>query len=391
MKNLLLLLTIFITSSNYAQNQILLDESWFVHSTRDISTNNFFDDIMNTSTELRFEVTFLNDKIVLEGCCGGIFELEVNYIGNDSLQILSLTEIETINCDSTFVSNFYNTIKGAFNSLLGDIITYEITSYSQILYLNINYQSNSSFVNLTNIPLEDTDHSTSPYWGHEPPIHQWSLTHVTYQGQSMELPYGAALTIADIYEGSFTISLCGEIFVAINSSWYLDVEDLVGPCFISCEILENTIAVCESVAGYDVNYLESFKQNAFNFLNDNINQTMEYTFMFGSARKLIIEDFSQNKLIFHSNENYLNTTDFHLNMEVSVYPNPTTETLFIKSPETTGNISANLYSLNGKLLQQQTLKTSLTEMDVKYLNTGVYFMVFINETGLKQTLKFIKK
>ncbi|WP_339610916.1 T9SS type A sorting domain-containing protein [uncultured Planktosalinus sp.] len=378
----------------YAQNPDLLENSWFVHSTRNISTNNFLDDILNTDPELRFELTFSNDKITLVGCCGGVFEMDVNYIGNDSLQILNLTETEAINCNSSFVLDFYNTIKGAFNNLIGSPIDYQISSYSQILYLNINYQNNSSFVNLTNIPLEDTDHSTSPYWGHEPPNHQWSLTQVNYQGQTMELPYGAALTTADIYEGSFAISLCGEIFVALNSSWYLDVEELIGPCFISCGILENTTGACELVSGYDVNYLETFKQNTFNFLNDNINQTMEYTFTFGAnsqdARKLVIEDFSQNKLVFHSNENYLSTTENSLLSEIFIYPNPVVDFLILEAQDCTSCI-AKLYNITGKLLKNQSLSSSQNFINVKDFDIGLYFIVVENEYGNKQTQKFIKK
>src|SRR5690554_332587 len=339
MKKIITILLIFIASVSYSQNQALLDESWFVHSAKDFNTNWWLNDVMNTNSELRFEMTFLSDKIVLEGCCGGIFEVDVNYIGNDSLQILSLTEIGTMGCTKNFVTDFYNTIKGAFNSLVGDTITYQIDNYAKLSHLNLYYQSNSYFMELTNVPNETNNQSQAPYEGHDPPAHLWSLTQVQYQGQTFDLPYGAAPTIADIYEGTFTISLCGEVFVALNFSWYLDVETWEGPCFISCGILENTAGACDAVAGYNAAYLESFKQNAFNFLNDNINQTMEYTFTFstvgvvGSARKLISEDYSQNKLIFYSNDNYLNIEENRLQPEITVFPNPANESINIQTSD----------------------------------------------------------
>lgn len=378
----------------FSQSSELTENSWFVHSAKDLSTNIFLDDILNTDSELRFEVTFSNDKIILSGCCGGAFEMDVNYIGNDSIQILNLTETETINCNSSFVLDFYNTTKGAFNNLIGSPINYQISSYSQILYLNINNQNNSNFVKLTNIPLEDTDYSTSPYWGHEPPNHQWSLTQVTYQGQTMELPYGAALTVADLFEGAFTISLCGEIFVALNSSWYLDVEEPTGPCFISCGILENTAGSCVPVAGYDITYLESFKQNAYNFLIDNMAQTMEYEFYFGTsshnARKLIIYDFSGNKLTFHSTENYLNTPENDLISEISIYPNPVLETLQINQTNYQYSFAI-IYDLQGKNLGQHLLKNSKSTIDVKSFIAGLYFLVLESEKGERVTQKFVKK
>lgn len=390
MKNIFLTLFIIISATAFAQNQGLFENSWFVHSTRDISTNTFIDDILNTDSELRFELIFSSDKITLSGCCGGIFEMDVNYFGNDSLQILNLTEIETIVCNSSFVLNFYNTIKGAFNDLIGSPIGYQMSSYSGILYLNINYQNNSSFVNLTNIPLEDTDHSTSPYWGHEPPNHQWSLTQLTYQGQTMELPYGAALTDANIYEGTFTIALCGEVFVALNSSWYLDVEELMGPCFISCGILENIPGVCEPVAGYDNTYLETFKQNAFNFLNDNLDVVMEYEFTFGAARKLVIYDFLGNKLIFHSNENYLNTAENNLQAEISIYPNPAKETLHIRQKSNAFD-TATMYDVQGKKVNRYALENRLSTIDIKAFTPGLYFLVLESESGKREIQKFVKK
>jgi hypothetical protein len=388
MKKIVLLpLLVLMTFINYSQNQELLDNSWFVNSAKDITTNNFFDNIMNTEPELRFETTFLSDRIVIQGCCGGVFEVFVNYLGTNELEIISLTEMETISCNSTFVSNFYDTIKGAFNSLLGDTITYQTNSSEQILYIDINYQSNSSFVTLANIPLENIDYSTSLYWGQEPPDHLWSLTEVHYQGESFELPYGAALTDADIYEGTFTISLCGEILVAINASWYWDIKWPYGPCFISCGIFENTTGVCEPVDGYDESYLEDFKQSVFNFLNDNINQTMEYEYTFGPARKLVIEDFSQNKLVFYSNDSYMSTTDFNL-IKINIYPNPVSEILYIES----GNheiAKMSLYDINGKLLQ--TVDTPIQELDVRSLSNGLYFLVLENTSGEIVIRKFLKR
>src|SRR5690606_29933884 len=185
------------------------------------------------------------------------------------------------------------------------------------------------------------------------------------------------------------INLCGDIFVALNSSWMNDVIDS-GPCFISCGILENTIDACDPVAGYNMNYLENFKQNAFNFLNDNINQTMEYTFTFGPARKLIIEDFSQNKLIFHSNPNYLSTVENNLQPEITIYPNPVNDSLSIYT-NFCDFCTVKIYSANGKLLYNKSLEASQDKIDVKQLSNGIYFIVVENELGIRQAEKFVKK
>src|SRR5690554_1888693 len=387
MKKIILLpLLVLMTFINYSQNQELLDNSWFVHSARDHSTsNNIFEVFYNTNPELRFSTTFLNNKIIVHGCCGGKFEVDINYISNDELEIINLTETEATACNVIFITNFYNTIKGAFTGMIGMTIIYNIDEISEpgISILRLDNPDNNSFVEVFNTPSE----INIPYWGYEPPDHIWSLTAVHYQGEFYELPYGVAYIATDVYEGTFTISICGEIFAAINFTEYLDVEWAFGPCFISCGILENTSGVCEPVEGYDESYLESIKQNVFDFLNDNINQTMEYEFTLGSARKLVIEHFSQNKLIFYNNDSYLNTTDHNLS-EFKVYPNPVSEILYLESG-THEITKMSLYDINGKLLQ--TLDTSIQEIDVRNLNNGLYFLVLESATGETVVRKFLKR
>ncbi len=382
------------SSNLYAQDPVLLDNSWFVQGGNNSGTNTSWDNIMNTNSERRTEITFLNDKMVIQDCCGGVFEMDVNYIGNNEILFLNLTEIQNQNCSPI---SLYSVIKDVFSSMVNETIAFTIQNNpfeSGIKDIVFNHPTNSSYIEFSNTPNELNDQAQSPYWGHEPPTHIWSLTQVQYQGETLELPYGAAPTIADIYEGTFTTSLCGEIFVAINSSWYLDIEDYIGPCFISCGILENTTASCEPVAGIDEGYLQTFKQNVFNFLNDNINQTMEYEFTFGSppqnARKLIIQDFSQNKLIFHSNENFLSTVDTHFQSKVSIYPNPVKDWLTIETIDCT-NCTIKVYNLNGKLLYSERLNGLQERIEVSHLSNGVYFLVVENERGINQTEKFVKK
>lgn len=389
MKNLTILIAILISSTIFSQNQTLLNESWFVYGGKNNGSPSW-NHSMNLNSEVRTEITFLNDKMVIVDCCGGIFEIAVDYIGNDKILFLNLTEIQNPNCSPIGV---YSTVKSIFNSMLGETIVFTIqnNSYlSGIKDITFNHPTDNSYIEFSNTPNEINGQAESPYWGHEPPNHQWSLTHVIYQGQTMELPYGAALTIADIYEGTFTISLCGEILVALNTSWNLDVPCCQGPSFISCGILENTVAACEPIAGFSNTYIETFKQNAFDFLSDNLNLTMYYQFTYGAARKLIISDYLQNKLIFHSNQNYLSVTENDLSPIISIYPNPVQETLHINLNSNQFAI-ATIFDLQGKKLLQNTLENSTSTIDVKTLAPGLYFIVVKNGNGENAVKKFIKK
>jgi|GEM_PF-3467447 len=386
------------TSNLYAQDPLLINNSWFVHSARDSNVSNFvWDNSTLTFQELKFEITFQSNKIIVEGCCGGLFEMDVNYINNFELEILDLNEIESIPCEQQHVTNFYHAIKGSFTSMIGETIAFAIQNNpfeSGIKDILFNHPSNSSFIKFLNTPNEINDQAQAPYWGQELPMHQWSLTRVLYEGQTHDLPYGAALTVADIFEGTFLITICGEIFVALNFSWYLDVEELIGPCFISCGNLENTTAPCEPIAGIDESYLQTFKQNAYNFLIDNIDQTMEYEFDFGTsshnARKLIISDFSQNKLIFHSTDNFLNIVDTPLSSKISVYPNPVIETLHINQNKHQF-VTAIIYNVQGKKMGQHLLENSKSIIDVKSFIAGLYFLVLESEKGERVTQKLVKK
>ncbi len=403
MKNIIMILVIFITSINHSQNQILLDESWFIHAARDSSASNaIWDDVLNTDPELRFEITFVNNQILVQGCCGGSFEMDANYIGNNELVIVNVIEIESISCNDNYVSTFYQRIKGAFQGMIGETISYTIQQYNNgfgmaLSSFILSHPTNNSYIDISNIPNEmNIDQSHAPFSGNNPPNHNWSLTHVEYEGELLELPYGAAITTFNIYEGTFEIALCGSIDGYMNFSWTEDVKEFIGPWFISCEELTNTIQNCEVVAGVDAAYLENFKQKTFNFLNESLNQFAVWEFNFGDiiltdSYKLMLTDLAQNRLIFHSNENFLNTTDFNLLFGIKIFPNPVTESLFIGNKEIAGEITALVYSLNGKLLHTQNLESTLNEIDVKQLKVGVYFLVLTNETGIKKTMKFIKK
>lgn len=388
MKNLIILLAILISSTIFSQNQTLFDESWFVHGGKNTGSPSW-NNSMNLNSQVRTEITFLNDKMVIADCCGGIFEITVDYIGNDKISFLNLTEIQNPNCSPIGV---YSTVKSIFNNMVGETIVFTIqnNSYlSGIKDITFNHPTDNSYIEFSNTPNEINGQAESPYWGHEPPNHQWSLTHVIYEGQTMELPYGAAVTIADIYEGTFTISLCGEIMVALNMSWILDVPCCEGPSFISCGILENTVAACEPIAGFSNAYIETFKQNAFDFLSDNLNLTMEYEFTYGAARKLIIKNYSQNRLIFHSNPNYLSVAENDLSPTISIYPNPVQETLHINL-NSNQFATATIFDLQGKKILHHTLESSTSAIDVMALNSGLYFLVLENGNG-KVVKKFIKK
>ena len=401
MKKLYILLVI-ITAPLFtvAQDPNLFEHSWFVHSVRDINiSNNIMDDVQNTYTELWFEIIFESDKIVLQGCCGGIFEVEISYIGNEEIEIINVTEIQSIACEISFVTNFYQRIKGVFESMIGLTLPYTIqfrgNMHDGALYsIFLSHPNNNSFVEVSNFPNEMSMDSYSPFSNNfDPEVHSWSLVEMHYDGEILELPYGAAKTTFNIYDGSFEVALCGTVEGSMKFSWFWDTTSPEGYCFISCGNLENISDTCEIIAGIDPPYLENFKQNIYDLFQESISpigDKMYYTVTYYATYIKLVILFLDNQLIFYSNESYLGITENNFSSGITIYPNPTANDLFIHKQQE-GIISVGLYTILGQLLLEKEFSNTNNFMSLENLSSGTYFLVVENKEGEKTVKKVVKK
>ena len=80
---------------------------------------------------------------------------------------------------------------------------------------------------------------------------------------------------------------------------------------------------------------------------------------------------------------------------ITLYPNPTTETLFMKtSPSLFENgevIHYSIYDMYGKTIYMQPIQNEITVIQVSHFAKGIYFVKCISQTGKTKTLKFIKQ
>jgi len=86
----------------------------------------------------------------------------------------------------------------------------------------------------------------------------------------------------------------------------------------------------------------------------------------------------------------LGTDDFNLN-EISIYPNPTSDILYIESKDEI--FYMRIFNINGKLLKHIDVQSDFSinqQIKVDELNTGIYF-IEIQSNNYKQILKLIKK
>ena len=77
------------------------------------------------------------------------------------------------------------------------------------------------------------------------------------------------------------------------------------------------------------------------------------------------------------------------NLFVEAYPNPTSDFLYIKSPGI-DNLKAELYSLEGKLLQIMDLNTDISQVDFTGLPSGTYILKVKQKEQVLRSFKVIK-
>lgn len=74
---------------------------------------------------------------------------------------------------------------------------------------------------------------------------------------------------------------------------------------------------------------------------------------------------------------------------ITIYPNPTTDVLFIENQENIEISSLKIYAVNGTLVK--TVAANATEINVKELSDGIYMLSIETKEGAKITERFIKK
>jgi hypothetical protein len=94
---------------------------------------------------------------------------------------------------------------------------------------------------------------------------------------------------------------------------------------------------------------------------------------------------------FHqTNWNFLGVEDFAPDYEASIFPNPTSDVLNIRT-SSFENVTYTLYDAQGKLVMQNILSAEQTPIQVSQLDPGSYSLTLNNETQNLKTFKLIKQ
>ncbi len=78
-----------------------------------------------------------------------------------------------------------------------------------------------------------------------------------------------------------------------------------------------------------------------------------------------------------------------ISLEMSVYPNPTTNYLTLKV-EKTDNLSYQLYDMQGKLIKNIIISSKTTNISMENLPSAIYFLKISKSNKLVKTFKIIK-
>ena len=93
---------------------------------------------------------------------------------------------------------------------------------------------------------------------------------------------------------------------------------------------------------------------------------------------------------FHqTNWNFVGLEDHSPNYEATIFPNPTSEVLNIRT-SAFENVTYTLYDAQGKLVMQNILSAEQTPIQVSQLAPGSYSLTLNNQTQNLKTFKLIK-
>lgn len=79
------------------------------------------------------------------------------------------------------------------------------------------------------------------------------------------------------------------------------------------------------------------------------------------------------------------------NISLSVYPNPSTDNLFLTSMEEISGLSYQLFDINGRLLKSEKIVGNQTDISMQDLVSATYFVKVNQGDKTLKTFKVIKK
>lgn len=88
----------------------------------------------------------------------------------------------------------------------------------------------------------------------------------------------------------------------------------------------------------------------------------------------------------------LGAENFNINLQLAVYPNPTTNWLQLEVKNTDfTNLSYQLFDLNGRMILNQKITTETSTISMEQLQAAIFLLKVVNNNKEVKTFKIIKK
>lgn len=87
----------------------------------------------------------------------------------------------------------------------------------------------------------------------------------------------------------------------------------------------------------------------------------------------------------------LGTDINYINLEMAVFPNPTTDIINLKINDLENGFEFTFYNATGNILKKHSIKEKTTQIDTSILPKGVYLLSVKKDNQLIKTFKILKK
>lgn len=142
---------------------------------------------------------------------------------------------------------------------------------------------------------------------------------------------------------------------------------------------------------YDGNQNEWVKEQIF--INDYIDDDVLFKFELHSdwwtnGDGFYFDDFSVKK-INKSNTDTTNIKNYSNNINISIYPNPANNFIYINNNNNRNTSTIDIYDVSGKCVLTEKTKQKQHKINISQLNNGVYYVQVIDKKGSTKTKKIV--
>ncbi len=214
----------------------------------------------------------------------------------------------------------------------------------------------------------------------------WELESLVLDGEAFSPPFNdeidtVGLTFED-EEGAdiFNSWVCNSFFASINfeeggdeSDFSFSFTEDYSITLIECDLAENTI----------------FENQYFNFYLNTMQDPFEYIIEFLGNNPTLIITASNGDAAVYGNPT-LSASDF-IKPSFSIYPNPSSDQLYINTNQDTGDYKITVFDIQGKQHLTTSKETLISNpLQIQDWASGVYFIRIEDQNGVMTTKRFIK-